>query len=225
MEQSTHSDDQLIKLGKKIVKDLEIHGTSDTLAKWMSHYLAELINGINESQDVEENEFKKKECFETILKLWDHRYKSSFIESPVDNFGDLLEILESVRERKSNRWSSSWPSFDLPRNNSWAGFIKIASQRFENILELSLLIGSNEYLISHSTEWDKEFDTILSDDEKKLLDRVGFLLNKGVNFWDRIESGQEPSNMKSKKLDLPKIKGKIREEIENLLKDLEKVDK
>ena len=47
MEQSKHSEDEIIKLGKKLVKELDLEYSVNTLARWMSHYLAELLHNID----------------------------------------------------------------------------------------------------------------------------------------------------------------------------------
>ena len=47
MEKLKHSEESIIKLGEKLVTELNLEGSSNTLARWMSHYIAELIEKIN----------------------------------------------------------------------------------------------------------------------------------------------------------------------------------
>jgi hypothetical protein len=42
------------KLGEKLIKELNLEYSSNTLARWMSHYIAELISGINAAESESE---------------------------------------------------------------------------------------------------------------------------------------------------------------------------
>lgn len=39
MEKLKHSEDAILKLGKKIIKELQLEHTGNTLVRWMIHYI------------------------------------------------------------------------------------------------------------------------------------------------------------------------------------------
>ena len=43
MEKLKHSEDAILKLGKKIIKELQLEHTGNTLVRWMIHYISELM--------------------------------------------------------------------------------------------------------------------------------------------------------------------------------------
>ncbi len=69
--------EQVISLGKALVKELELEPGVDTLARWMAHYIAEQIAIAENATDDKKVEAESR-CFETILKLWQHRSETSF---------------------------------------------------------------------------------------------------------------------------------------------------
>lgn len=62
MEQSKHSEEEILKLGRKLIKELELVYTVNTLARWLSHYLAELMVNIDNCESEEEKTELQKEC-------------------------------------------------------------------------------------------------------------------------------------------------------------------
>ncbi|WP_185602366.1 hypothetical protein [Paenibacillus sp. 598K] len=81
-----------MKLGKALVKELNLDPGVDTTARWMAHYIAEQIERVENSTGAEKKEAEVR-CFETILKLWNH--KSSFPRDsrPFENFEPILRTL------------------------------------------------------------------------------------------------------------------------------------
>lgn len=66
MGQLKHSEEEIIKLAKKLVKELNLEYSTITLARWMSHYIAELIQNIDTSESKEE----KKYCNKSAVILY-----------------------------------------------------------------------------------------------------------------------------------------------------------
>jgi hypothetical protein len=97
-------------LGKKIVDELELTDSVDTLGRWMAHYIAELIER-SEAALEEERESLKCECADTILRLWEHRNIVP-LRSPLSTVAEKLELLTAEqprcylgRERQIDDWS------------------------------------------------------------------------------------------------------------------------
>ena len=224
MEESIHSDDELIALGKKIVLELKYDNSVDTLGKWMSHYIAELMLDIEECEVEEEKKIKKKECFDVILKLWKHRYQVPFIEAPLDDLKPLLKVLDSIKKREGTHWSNIWPAYDSPNEkDSWGSYINITKQRYETILELVLLVAANKTSLKKIEEWTENFETLLTEDEQALIKRVKFLLLKGEDFLTSLENRSSVEENITYEDVMNKVKAKIKLEIEQMLLDLDKL--
>lgn len=88
--------EQIFNLGKLLVKELGIEDGVDTLSRWMAHYVAEKIRLIEQLPSGENKEEIKKDCFETILKLWEHRWLVSPGYRPLENFESILKVLEEI---------------------------------------------------------------------------------------------------------------------------------
>lgn len=86
---------KVIDLGKAIVNELQLEPGVDTLARWMVHFIAEKIEQA-ETLDGEEKKSAEKECFEIILKLWEHRSSASRGNSFLSEFDSLFETLQKL---------------------------------------------------------------------------------------------------------------------------------
>jgi hypothetical protein len=62
-----------VTLGIRIVRELGLEDSVDTLGRWMSHYLAELIERAEQSDQGKEKETAKRECSDLIMKVWEKR--------------------------------------------------------------------------------------------------------------------------------------------------------
>lgn len=65
-------DDAILKLGRKLVVELGSERSTDTLARWMAHDIAELIHQVEHASDVESH-MARNACRNAILALWQHR--------------------------------------------------------------------------------------------------------------------------------------------------------
>lgn len=63
----------ILNLGKKLVAELGLEDSVDTLGRWMAHYVAELISDV-EPASLSERPVKEARCAAAILELWRHRH-------------------------------------------------------------------------------------------------------------------------------------------------------
>lgn len=91
---------QIINLGKLLVKELGLENSVDTLSRWMAHYLADKISLIERLPDGKEKKNAQKECFEVILKLWENRWELPSGRRPLENFEPILNVLEKINPEK-----------------------------------------------------------------------------------------------------------------------------
>lgn len=97
--ENSKAQQKIIDLGRIIVSELEQDPGVDTLAKWMAHYVAEKIE-LAERLSGKERKIAQKECFETILKLWEHRWSASRKNSFLRDFEPLFETLEKLNPNR-----------------------------------------------------------------------------------------------------------------------------
>lgn len=124
MEKS-ETQQKVINLGKLLVKQLNLDNSVDTLGRWMAHYLAMKMSE-SEKASGKEKVFLEKECFEIILKVWNHRWKMSANSNPLKNYEPILEFLTRFNPNRNepfyfNNLYLEEKSASLKQNsgNSW----------------------------------------------------------------------------------------------------------
>ncbi|WP_341279737.1 hypothetical protein [Paenibacillus sp. FSL H8-0537] len=81
-----------MNLGKALVKELNLDPGVDTTARWMAHYIAEQIEIAEHSSGIQK-QMAEERCFETILKLWNHKLSFPRGSRPFENFEPILRTL------------------------------------------------------------------------------------------------------------------------------------
>lgn len=94
MVERIHSDG-VLTLGKRLVDELGLEQTVDTLGRWMAHYIAEKIEAA-ESATGNVRDQKMSECRDAILKLWAHRSDLPNGQRPFKEFERLFRALSSL---------------------------------------------------------------------------------------------------------------------------------
>ncbi len=84
-----------LELGKRLVKELGLDQSVDTLGRWMAHYIAELIQDA-EKASAEEKPEKMQACSVAILNLWEHRRMLPDGKRPFEELEPILRTLESL---------------------------------------------------------------------------------------------------------------------------------
>jgi hypothetical protein len=89
---SSEMQKRIMSLGKSLVRELRLDPGVDTLARWMAHYIAELMV-VAENATGEARADAEQRCFETILKLWQHRSAMPNGSRPFENFEPIFRAL------------------------------------------------------------------------------------------------------------------------------------
>ncbi|QDV25964.1 hypothetical protein Q31a_43340 [Aureliella helgolandensis] len=82
-------------LGRKLVDELGLEPSVDTLGRWISHYVAELITRC-ETEDGEAKESAKQDCFHAILRLWRHRSELPSGKRPFEDMEPIVRAVASL---------------------------------------------------------------------------------------------------------------------------------
>ena len=62
----------VVELGERLVRELEVDDSNDTLGRWMAHYVAEQLANAQSARGAA-RKAAQQECFRSILELWKHR--------------------------------------------------------------------------------------------------------------------------------------------------------
>lgn len=87
--------DGVVALGNKLVDELGLDESVDTLGRWMAHYIAEKMEAA-ESATGEARDQKMTECRDAILKLWAYRSKLPNGQRPFREFEQVFRALKSL---------------------------------------------------------------------------------------------------------------------------------
>lgn len=85
----------MLELGRKLVGELGLDESTDTLARWMAQHLAQLIHDA-ESVQAEDRPGRMRECSEAILKLWRHCHELPDGKRPFEDLEPVLRALNSL---------------------------------------------------------------------------------------------------------------------------------
>lgn len=93
--ENLETQNDIISLGKQFVQQLELERDNNTFPRWIAHYIAEKMTKAELAQG-DEKEKLEQECFNAILKLWEHRWKMPDGYRPFENFEPLFEFLHQI---------------------------------------------------------------------------------------------------------------------------------
>jgi hypothetical protein len=79
------------------VRELGLEDGVDTLGRWMSHHVAELIDQAENGRTKAERLSARKKATETILEIWRHRDTLPGNANPLTPYKEILPILKRLR--------------------------------------------------------------------------------------------------------------------------------
>lgn len=91
MEKSAQSE-KVLELGRKLVEELGLADSTDTLGRWMAHHVADLIAKAETATGADKGT-AEADAFDAILKLWKHRSEFPAGKRP---FGELESIIRTI---------------------------------------------------------------------------------------------------------------------------------
>lgn len=111
MDSFAHSE-RILALGRKLLEELGLEPSVDTLGRWMAHYIADLIVKV-ENATGEEKRLAEKNCFDAIMLLWKHRGELPNGKRPFENLEPVIRAIESLDpDNETPRYfcSARWPN-------------------------------------------------------------------------------------------------------------------
>lgn len=153
---STHCEATL-ELGRKLTKELGLDQSVDTLGRWMAHYIAELIQNV-ENASSEERPAKMQACCDAILNLWKHKHTLSNGKRPFEEIEPLLRTLKSLDpEDDTPRYFRSVRAVveDEDENEETKSWLKLADEvdYTAKVLIRYCLCQAAQSSLNRSLEW------------------------------------------------------------------------
>ncbi|MEU5385873.1 hypothetical protein [Kitasatospora cineracea] len=155
---SALSDTDLMKLGGKILDELDAAATGDTLTRWLAHHIADLITAADRAQQAgtaEEAAYAAEQCRRAILDLWAHRTAWPNGWPPPG----------------AKRWTEILISADTPTYGFQYGNGLSALQRLHDHVLVALADDeTTKEAVDAVQDWIEPFGQLLNVDERKLLE-------------------------------------------------------
>lgn len=226
MEKS-ESQEKVINLGKLLVKQLNLERSVDTLGRWMAHYLVMKMSEA-ETAEGKEKTILEKECFDTILQIWNHRWKMNTNSNPIKNFEPIFEFLTKFNPNRNDpfyynelREQRKELKTEDCNINSW---LQVASHfdKYARIcVDYALANATAELTTEEQLQWFQNLSNLTGDVDMTI---IRILLDKGELL--AINEDQVAKENYIKRMDIEKLKFNI-DYLENhqkmhrkLLKDL-----
>lgn len=106
-------DAAILKLGRLLVRELNLERETDTLARWMAHHIAELMH-VAETEEGESARNARLACQDAVIALWTHR-------AGLPGRASRSELLDG------------WTKLLRSQNSPWSNLIMRSSQASEKI--------------------------------------------------------------------------------------------
>lgn len=164
----------IIKLGKKLVEELVLNNSVDTLGRWMAHHIAELIYDAENTTDETVRIAKQLEIRDSVWAFWANRYELPFGNKPFKELEPILRALESLDpENQRPRYFFPYPGLTNTEKEStetqkWLKIAENIDSSSKILIDYCLSLAA-ENSIDKSQEWvelakkaglDDDFDLI-----------------------------------------------------------------
>lgn len=199
-------------LGNLFVKELKLEPGVDTFSRWMAHYIAEKMTVAEQALSDENKKEAEEECFDVILKLWEHRHSLPSGRRPFQNFEPILDTLSQlnpdIEEPYFYNALHDQDIAELETDNlnhksveEWVNIAKEIDKTARIWIEYALEQAIKEAKNERTEEWIK--NTIdLSDNTD--VEIISVLLNQHPSF--DIDSGMDDF---SNRYDIDRLKKRI----------------
>jgi len=180
MEPSSDAE-AILKLGRKLVRELELDDTCETLSKWMAHYLAAQMSEAESAQTPRQKRAAQSRCCELILRIWEQRSSLPDRVRPLGRIEEALKtliVLQSDPHGVARLFGSELPS----GANAWFDYTAKVSEIDRHLIRVALLTGLLEYDFESEKQWVAEHGDVLSVNEQKLIQALDDWLNLKSHF-------------------------------------------
>lgn len=191
MEQSQQSK-EILDLGNKLVAELKMVDSSDTLSRWMAHYIAELITSAENAEE-EMKAALEKECFDTILKLWANRDATPKGIRPLSSLEDAMMLLHKIAYKFDGNWHRYFEGADNP----WKKFGADVNDANRDIIRLLVFLQSLDTDLVNVKKWVADHGTLLSAEEQEIVAGLDTIASETEYYFQLQELRKDPKELQS----------------------------
>jgi hypothetical protein len=174
--ESCEPSDSVLTLGRKLVEELGLEQSVDTLGRWMAHYIADLVTKAERATG-DEKSAVERECFAAILALWKHRAELPDGRRPFQALEPVMRAIESLDpENDTPRFfrAARPPKDDAAETSEQGRWLALADglDHSAKILIGYCLAEAAEATLDKSKEWVKLATAIDADGVPEIVIRV-----------------------------------------------------
>lgn len=201
-----------INLGKLLVKELQLESSVDTLGRWMAHYLAIKMTEAENAGGKEKNRLEK-ECFEIILKIWDHRWQMPGNSKPFQNFVPIFEFLAKLNPDRERSFyfddaiiakKKETVSEKLSKSEEWLSIAKTTDKYARIFIEYAINNAAAEVSGGGDIKWLENAPYLTEDIDVQIINVV---LDKQKDI--DLDSTEESEEDLMKKIEIEKLQSNI----------------
>lgn len=148
------------KLGARIVTELGLDDSVDTLGRWMSHRIAELMMRAQEADSLEDSENAKLECTRLILRVW--RRRTYWLRG--QPLADLTNFLQQASELPAIHTRNT-----KPESLSWIESLRYFDELHKREHQVILDTAVASLKLTKEKRWLKETPDKLSEQERDTI--------------------------------------------------------
>lgn len=167
----------MLVLGHHLATELGFSDSCDTLGKWMSHHLAEVMDRAEQESNSEKKEEYQKKVVELILKVWKHRTSLKADAYPLARFRGIIDSL-SILSPEANVWE----------RNRLGKYESLAADSFSMLVDLYRTLHFIEFVSLKSVKDKKIPPSVLSDEEQKIYEFLTSWAEEELNFRSSTDS-------------------------------------
>ena len=86
---------EVLSLGARIVRELELDESNKTLGRWMAHHLAEVLKSAEVADEANKERLEKR-AVSLILELWAHRRHLPGSVYPLAQLGEVVSVVRRL---------------------------------------------------------------------------------------------------------------------------------
>ena len=184
----------VLSLGRRLVQELKLNETCNTLAKWMSHYLAEQMLAVQAAKGRAAQRAAEDHCCEVILRLWAARANLPGTARPLGRLDEAIKALEEMRSDQT-RFPAMVRRASGQAKSPWLGFARDSYAAERRMACIAFLAGVLEASFGQEKRWVDEHSSHLSEQERDMVDSLDGWLKTDVCWLtgtDRKSVGQLP---------------------------------
>lgn len=152
---------EILRLGARIVRELDLEPGVDTLGRWMAHHIAEMMQEV-ESAEGSDKEQAQERAVDLILKLWARRRNLPGGAYPLNDLEPITSVIGRLRPEASPYQQHSTDETE-----------KLLARIFDG---LRLVVAHGVLLISETSKLPDDLDAVgpfLDEEERQLIEAVG----------------------------------------------------